>query len=430
MSDKLVSILIPVYNREKLVEETARSAMNQTYENIEIIVVDNKSTDNTWQVLERLAKEDKRIKIFQNKENIGPVRNWKRCIDEASGEYGKILWSDDLIAPYFLEKTVPFLDNPDVGFVFTQTELFCDNSDFKSILYSIGNTGIYESLEYINGLASQGRMNNNLYPTSPGVALFRLQDLKKNLLVDIPNKVNSDFAMHAIGNDLLIYLLTANQYKKFAFVNEKLLLGRSHEGSISVQSGVGKLGLHYNLAFAYFAENYMPDIIEKLNANILATIEVFNEEAEKYNLNRIENFYLTNTNFEIDINQYHLAKEKLEFEKTYENENIRDRLTSDKTKNMISHIASMWRKIAIYGAGFHGIGLYNTYHDILSNKVCCFLDDDPKDAEFMGKPIIKPQDIPDDVDLVIISPQSKKAYENMKEKVNSKKAIWLRDLVF
>jgi len=74
--------------------------------------------------------------------------------------------------------------------------------------------------------------------------------------------------------------------------------------------------------------------------------------------------------------------------------------------------------------------LYTVYDDLLSDKVCCFLDDDPKVIELMGKPIIKPQDMPDDVDLVIISPQSKKAYENMKEKVNSKKAVWLRDLVF
>lgn len=77
-----------------------------------------------------------------------------------------------------------------------------------------------------------------------------------------------------------------------------------------------------------------------------------------------------------------------------------------------------------------GYLLYVTYDDLLSDKVYCFVDDDPKDIELMGKPILKPQDMPDDIDLVIISPHSKKAYENMKEKVNSKKAIWLRNLVF
>lgn len=165
--------------------------MSQTYKNIEIIVVDNKSTDKTWEVLQRLASQDVRIKIFQNETNIGPVRNWKRCIDEANG---KILWSDDLIAPTFLEKTVAYLENEDVGFIFTGTEIFVD----KKIAHAfVGNTGIYETN---NGVLFEGN-----YPVSPGCAVFRLKDLKNNLLVDIPNKVNSDFAMHAIGNDIFTY---------------------------------------------------------------------------------------------------------------------------------------------------------------------------------------------------------------------------------
>jgi glycosyltransferase involved in cell wall biosynthesis len=205
--NKLVSILIPVYNRESLIEETVQSALSQTYKNIEIIIVDNKSTDKTWEVLQKLASKDNRIKIFQNERNIGPVRNWKRCIDEANGEYGKILWSDDLIAREFLEKTLPYLGN-DVGFVFTGTEIFIDKTEKKSSHYFIGKSGIYESEKYINRVLFEGN-----YPVSPGCALFRLKDLKKNLLIDIPNKVNSNFAMHAIGNDLLIFLLTSQQYK-------------------------------------------------------------------------------------------------------------------------------------------------------------------------------------------------------------------------
>jgi len=113
-----------------------------------------------------------------------------------------------------------------------------------------------------------------------------------------------------------------------------------------------------------------------------------------------------------------------------ENFNIFTAITSDKAEANLRNIVSTYDKIAIYGAGVLGYLLYATYDDLLSDKVCCFVDDDPKDIELMGKPILKPQDMLDDVDLVIISPQSKKAYESMKEKVNGKKAIWLRDLVF
>ena len=296
MKNSLVSILIPVYNRERFIEQTVRSAMNQTYKNIEIIIVDNKSTDNTWEILERLSKEDNRIKIFQNDANIGPVRNWRRCIEEASGEYGKILWSDDLISPDFIEKTVPFMEDPDVGFVFTGTEIFADGTNKKTLSYFIGQTGIYKSSEYIKGVLFNGN-----YPVSPGCAIFRLKDLKNNLKVDIPNKVNSDFSMHAIGNDMLIFLLTAYQYKNFAFVNQKLSFFRAHKDSISIKSNVGKLILHYNLAGAYFVENFRKDLIKKMNTKIWLDIRRFSKEAKNYNLDKIENYYLHNSDFNIDI---------------------------------------------------------------------------------------------------------------------------------
>jgi len=298
----LVSILIPVYNRENLIEETVRSALSQTYTNIEIIIVDNKSTDKTWKVLENLALEDKRIKIFQNETNIGPVRNWKRCIDEASGEYGKILWSDDLIAPTFLEKTVPYLSDKDVGFVFTGTEIFIDGTNEKSSHYFIGESGTYESEKYINGVLFKGG-----YPVSPGCALFRLDDLKKNLLVDIPNKVESDFSMHAIGNDLLIFLLTANQYSKFAFVNEKLSFFRAHDGSISIKSDDRKLPLHYVLASAYFVENFRNDLVKKLNSKIYIQLFRYKKSASLYMMYNISDFYVENLNYSLDYS-YILSK--------------------------------------------------------------------------------------------------------------------------
>ncbi|SPV25434.1 Poly-beta-1,6-N-acetyl-D-glucosamine synthase [Capnocytophaga ochracea] len=60
-----VSVLIPTYNVEKFVEKAVRSIMLQTYANLEIIVVDDCSTDNTFAILEKLAKEDKRMKLFK-----------------------------------------------------------------------------------------------------------------------------------------------------------------------------------------------------------------------------------------------------------------------------------------------------------------------------------------------------------------------------
>ena len=290
-----ISILIPVFNRDDYVSDCIQSALNQTYKDIEIDIVDNASTDDTWNIIKKYSEKDARVRVFRNSTNIGPVKNWMRCIDEATGEYGKILWSDDLIAPDFLEQTLSILDDhEDVGFVFTGTELFLDGADRKSEYYFISDTGVYKSNQYIEGVLFDFN-----YPVSPGCALFRMRDLRKNLLVDIPNKIKSDFAMHAIGNDLLLFLLTAAEYKKFGFVNKKLSFFREHGESITIQSNNGKLPLHYNLASAYFVESRRPDLIRKMNVNIWLSVKRYSSEAE-YGLDEIENFYNCNRDFRLN----------------------------------------------------------------------------------------------------------------------------------
>jgi len=296
-----VSILIPVYNRKKIIAETIESALAQTFKNFEVVVVDNASEDGTWEVLQDIAKKDSRIRIFKNDNNIGPVRNWKRCVDEATGEYGKILWSDDLISTEFLEKTVPFLDdNEDVGFVFTGTEIFMEGGGASKAVYFIGESGVRSTNEYIRGVVKGGG-----YPVSPGCALFRLKDIHHNLLIDIPNKVGSDFSMHAIGNDLLLFLLTAQRYRKFAYVNEKLSFFREHSGSISTKSKNGKLPLHYDLSISYFLESHRPDLITIFNSKLFLDLKRY-PESRKFGLSSVSDFYNSNRNYHISYSE--LAK--------------------------------------------------------------------------------------------------------------------------
>lgn len=281
----LVSILIPTYNREAIIAETLNSALAQTYKNIEVIIVDNASTDNTWQVIQSFAKKDDRVKAFRNESNLGPVRNWKRCIDEASGEYGKILWSDDLIAPDFLEKTLSLL-TAEVGFVYSGAKIFT-TPDIESAKtsYLLPQTGLYPSQHFIKNSILEGNV-----PVSPGCAIFRISDLKKNLWVDIPNKINSDFSMHAIGNDLLLLLLTAQQYKKVGFSRETLAYFRAHKDSISIESDGSKLRLHYSLARAYFVENFSYQYLNLMIANTQLILWKYKNHST-YNIYSISDFF-------------------------------------------------------------------------------------------------------------------------------------------
>lgn len=293
-----VSILIPVFNREKYISQTLKSSLDQTYRNIEVIVVDNASTDHSWDIVQRFAEADSRVKVFRNQFNVGPVRNWLRCVEEATGQFGKILWSDDLVAPEFIEKTLP-LFNADVGFVFTATNIFSDDNLLDvSTSYLLDNTGLYPSTTYINEAVFGGRM-----PVSPGCAIFRIDDIKKNLWLQIPNKIQSDFSMHAIGNDLLLFLLTAKDYKYFGHVAEELSFFRAHDDSISVSSQGIKLALYYGVAKAFFIENYFPHLKSKL-ASLLWLLLLRHKDCRHYGFNLVSDFFYT----DVRLNKLFLGK--------------------------------------------------------------------------------------------------------------------------
>jgi len=289
MNNPLVSILIPVYNRESILSETIESALSQTYSNIEIIIVDNCSTDDTWNIIQQYATKDKRIKPFRNDTNIGPVRNWLACLDQATGQFTKILWSDDLIHSQFLDRLLPFFKDPSIAFVYSGVNVF-DNSPStpNKTLYASMQDGVYETKSFIAGVLLGGD-----FPFSPGCAIFRTADVKKNLYLDIPNRVGSDFSMHAIGNDLLLFLLTAQQYPNYGYVNEPLAYFREHTDSITVTASGGKLLFHYDLVKGFFAEHYIKDkkLLRKLNSFFL--IHLLKFDAKNYNIHRINDFYPT-----------------------------------------------------------------------------------------------------------------------------------------
>jgi glycosyltransferase involved in cell wall biosynthesis len=118
MSD-LVSVIIPTYNRAKYIGEAIESVLAQTYSPIEIIVVDDGSTDNTCEIV---AKYEPRVRyVYQNNAWCGAARN--NGIRLATGKYTAFLDSDDLWLPEKLERDVEFLENhPKIGVVYSNCE--------------------------------------------------------------------------------------------------------------------------------------------------------------------------------------------------------------------------------------------------------------------------------------------------------------------
>jgi glycosyltransferase involved in cell wall biosynthesis len=104
----LVSVCIPVYNTERFVADAITSALSQTYRDLEIVIVDNASTDTTPQVLAGFT--DPRIRVFRNDKNIGAAGNFNRAVSLARGRYLKVLCADDVLYPSCLEQQVAIFE--------------------------------------------------------------------------------------------------------------------------------------------------------------------------------------------------------------------------------------------------------------------------------------------------------------------------------
>ena len=81
----LVSVITPVYNREKYLVECIESVLNQTYKNFEFIIIDDKSSDNTLQIIKNYALNDPRIRVLENDKNIGATLSFNRGLDISKG---------------------------------------------------------------------------------------------------------------------------------------------------------------------------------------------------------------------------------------------------------------------------------------------------------------------------------------------------------
>lgn len=287
MNEELVSVLVPTYNRAELIAETIQSALSQTHSNIEVVVVDNASTDGTWAAIESLAKKDCRIKAFRNETNIGPVRNWLRCVSEANGVFGKILWSDDLLHSDFLNQAIEAIKQPGVGFVYSPAVVFTgDDPTLGKHYFDIPPSGVRPSSEFI-----KGSLLSLDYPKSPGCALFRMADIRDCLIQDVPNKIGSDFSMHAIGNDLLLFLMVASRYPYFVKLSEPLSYFRAHSGSISESSNHQKLDLHYDVAKAWFVTTHsLPaSLVERFNGFLAVHLKIYRNN--EFGLKCVDDFY-------------------------------------------------------------------------------------------------------------------------------------------
>ncbi len=127
-----VTICVPVYNCEQFIDSCLESALTQSYDDFECLVIDNASTDST---LDRvMAFGDPRIRVLRNRENIGPIANENRCIREASGDLIQFLHGDDRLLPSCLSRLVPTFEDASVGLAFARRRIESRDPKWASLI--------------------------------------------------------------------------------------------------------------------------------------------------------------------------------------------------------------------------------------------------------------------------------------------------------
>jgi len=115
-SKKLVSVIMPCFNCEKTVAASIESILNQTYQNIEILIIDDGSKDNTYEILKKYQNKHKNIRLFKNQNNLGLTKSLNILIEESKGEYIARQDSDDISVIDRISLQYEFMEQKELDF--------------------------------------------------------------------------------------------------------------------------------------------------------------------------------------------------------------------------------------------------------------------------------------------------------------------------
>ena len=129
MDKEKVSIIVPMYNAEKFIRKTIESVISQTYQNWEMLIINDVSTDNSLAIVSEFVKKDERIKIVNTEKNVGVVKGRNFLIELASGRYIAFLDSDDYWHNEKLEKQIKFMKEKNASISCTEYTRVRENGE-------------------------------------------------------------------------------------------------------------------------------------------------------------------------------------------------------------------------------------------------------------------------------------------------------------
>lgn len=224
MYDQLVSIVIPMYNVEKYVGECLNSVLAQTFREIEVVCIDDASTDQTLKVAEGFAKSDTRVHILINDENKGPAYTRNRGLDVAQGKYIYFLDSDDMITKNAIEELWQEAEGKDLDVIFFDGQVIYEDEDLKQRFkgYRMQHFGDYEPV--MNGMEIFNAMQTNReWAVNPPREFWR-RDFLINAELQFENGI--------IHEDELFSTLAVMQAERCSVMKKQYFIRRFRQNSI------------------------------------------------------------------------------------------------------------------------------------------------------------------------------------------------------
>ena len=224
----MVSVIVPNYNYARFLDERMRSILSQTYQNFEIIILDDCSTDNSREVIEKYRNNPKVREIVVNEKNSGsPFKQWDKGIKLAKGELVWIAEADDSCMPTFLEELIQgYTLNPQCTLMFSLFLLINEEGKITGGQSREGGRVMIKGERFIRDFLSTGNFIGNVSMT-----IFS----KKAAM-----QVNPGYTEYKGGGDWLFYIRLAELGNVF-FVRKHLDLYRRHSGTVTsrvVSSGL------------------------------------------------------------------------------------------------------------------------------------------------------------------------------------------------
>lgn len=269
--DKLVSIIIPVYNVEMYLAECIESVLKQTYQNLEILLIDDGSTDSSGKICDEYAQKDTRIKVI-HKENGGVSLARNVGLDLAQGEYITFIDSDDFVEKTYVEKMYNALIKNDSDLVFCRYANYI-NGKIEKVKENFPEKLIVDNKDkkFIDFISSFFNKKNKVMGSAWRILY------KKELIA------NSSFNINIkISEDLLFVLQTILTARRINFINDLLYFYRFNKNSAvhSYKKNYlqGQLNLYYGIKeiFQQFTHTECQKVFQ-INSTLLCHLLFSNE---------------------------------------------------------------------------------------------------------------------------------------------------------